>query len=327
MGRPSSCSYSPVESQTCEEICNNGEPCRARLAPATTGTRVHGVPDAPVRAPPPCHSGTVEHSLNPRGLAAADSSISARASRKAAGRAPFQQFPANQLDSPAPGGASAEHTPASGMKLSKGRAGAAVVGSQAHGSSMVESAIRVYIRTRPSATVTGASCVSLNLAKSTYSLIPAGSGGVGGTPGKARGGVTTPRGNVGGPDTFHFEDGVLPEDVTQEEVFERVGRPAAEAVLAGFNVTIFAYGQTGCRPPASSTLPACPFSHHSTGFTDEGLGFWGAFALQSRSCTSPLATPRSLVLLDHSSIALRRRIFDISLEPETATQLSSYPEP
>ena len=146
-----------------------------------------------------------------RGLAA-DTSLPARESRKAVGRAPFQPHPSNQLDSPAPGAASAEHTPASGMKLSKGRAGAAVVGREAHGSSIVESAIRVYIRTRPAATVTGASCVALNLAKSTYTLIPAGGGGGGGgTPGKARG-VTTPRGNAGGPDTFHFEDGVLPED-------------------------------------------------------------------------------------------------------------------
>ena len=64
-----------------------------------------------------------------------------------------------------------------------------------------------------------------------------------GTP--RAGGVSTPRGNGGGPDSFHFEDGVLPEDVTQDQVFERVGRPAAEAVLAGFNVTVFAYGQTG----------------------------------------------------------------------------------
>ncbi|KAJ1465393.1 hypothetical protein T484DRAFT_2027846, partial [Baffinella frigidus] len=35
------------ERPTSGEICQHGEHCRARLASATAGTRVHGVPDAP----------------------------------------------------------------------------------------------------------------------------------------------------------------------------------------------------------------------------------------------------------------------------------------
>lgn len=40
-------------------------------------------------------------------------------------------------------------------------------------------------------------------------------------------------------------DYVAPEDVDQEEIFEKVGRPISESCLAGYNGTIFAYGQTG----------------------------------------------------------------------------------
>ena len=32
---------------------------------------------------------------------------------------------------------------------------------------------------------------------------------------------------------------------TQKQVFDRVGRPMVQAVLEGYNATIFAYGQTG----------------------------------------------------------------------------------
>jgi Kinesin motor domain len=35
---------------------------------------------------------------------------------------------------------------------------------------------------------------------------------------------------------------------TQEEVFKQVVRPIVDEVLAGFNCTIFAYGQTGIMP-------------------------------------------------------------------------------
>jgi hypothetical protein len=191
--------------------------------------------------------------------------------RKAVARTPFQVLPSNQADSPAQ---SDSATPTPGMK--RRRAGAAKVGREAHGSGVVESNIRVYIRTRPSATVQGETCISLDPEHSRLTLNPDGGGARAGTPVRSReggtprgvvtpraGGMNTPRGNGGGPDSFHFEDGVLPEDVTQDQVFERVGRPAAEAVLAGFNVTVFAYGQTGCvsRPAdvlAALRLPTCP---------------------------------------------------------------------
>ena len=46
------------------------------------------------------------------------------------------------------------------------------------------------------------------------------------------------------PIPFKF-DYVAGEDSSQEEVFARVGRPLAQAVLRGYNATCFAYGQTG----------------------------------------------------------------------------------
>jgi kinesin family protein 6/9 len=40
-------------------------------------------------------------------------------------------------------------------------------------------------------------------------------------------------------------NGVLDQEATQEDVFHKVGIPAVENVLEGYNSTIFAYGQTG----------------------------------------------------------------------------------
>jgi hypothetical protein len=40
-------------------------------------------------------------------------------------------------------------------------------------------------------------------------------------------------------------DQVAGKDGTQESIFESVGKPMCEAVLEGYNATIFAYGQTG----------------------------------------------------------------------------------
>ena len=43
---------------------------------------------------------------------------------------------------------------------------------------------------------------------------------------------------------FQF-DAAAGEATTQDEVFDTVGRPILDAILNGFNATIFAYGQTG----------------------------------------------------------------------------------
>ena len=46
-------------------------------------------------------------------------------------------------------------------------------------------------------------------------------------------------------------DYVGSEETGQEEVFDSVGRPLSDACLAGYNATVFAYGQTGvCLPHA-----------------------------------------------------------------------------
>ncbi len=41
-----------------------------------------------------------------------------------------------------------------------------------------------------------------------------------------------------------FED-VFGEEADNQMVYERVGRPAFENILEGFNSTVFAYGMTG----------------------------------------------------------------------------------
>ena len=47
-----------------------------------------------------------------------------------------------------------------------------------------------------------------------------------------------------GEHTFTFDTVFGPES-TQAQVYEQVGKPVVEAVLEGYNATIFAYGQTG----------------------------------------------------------------------------------
>lgn len=42
--------------------------------------------------------------------------------------------------------------------------------------------------------------------------------------------------------TFDFIAG---EDITQEEMFLKLGKPIVDFCLQGYNSTIFAYGQTG----------------------------------------------------------------------------------
>jgi len=50
----------------------------------------------------------------------------------------------------------------------------------------------------------------------------------------------------GKKDRYRFElDGALAEGASQEDVYKEVGRPIVEAVLQGYNGTIFTYGQTG----------------------------------------------------------------------------------
>ena len=47
-----------------------------------------------------------------------------------------------------------------------------------------------------------------------------------------------------GGETFSF-DFVGGEDVQQEEIFVKVGKPIVDQCLQGYNGSIFAYGQTG----------------------------------------------------------------------------------
>ncbi|KAJ3033179.1 Kinesin-like protein kif3a [Rhizophlyctis rosea] len=59
--------------------------------------------------------------------------------------------------------------------------------------------------------------------------------------------IVDPRGGAGSndpPKTFTF-DSVFDITSTQQEVYNKTARPIVESVLAGYNGTVFAYGQTG----------------------------------------------------------------------------------
>ncbi|CAN0440463.1 unnamed protein product, partial [Discosporangium mesarthrocarpum] len=61
--------------------------------------------------------------------------------------------------------------------------------------------------------------------------------------------------------TFDFAAG---EGATQEEVFEKVGRPVTDTCLEGFNGTIFCYGQTGSGKTFTTFgPPPTPLEHPS----------------------------------------------------------------
>eukprot|EP00802_Teleaulax_amphioxeia_P007888 Tamp_07896.p1 GENE.Tamp_07896~~Tamp_07896.p1 ORF type:complete len:719 (-),score=91.44 Tamp_07896:262-2340(-) len=109
----------------------------------------------------------------------------------------------------------------------------------AHTGEVTESHIKVYVRTRPAVTIQGQSCVTADPEASTVCVQE--QPDVKSTPRK-KGRHDDHHGSV---DSFVFEDGVLDPDISQADVFEKIGRPAAEAVLEGYNVTVFAYGQTG----------------------------------------------------------------------------------
>ena len=53
-------------------------------------------------------------------------------------------------------------------------------------------------------------------------------------------------------------DQVFDEESTQQEVFESVGKPLCEHALAGYNTTIFAYGQTGAGKTHTMHGPTSP---------------------------------------------------------------------
>ena len=79
-------------------------------------------------------------------------------------------------------------------------------------------------------------------------------------------------------------DSVFSEESTQQEIFDQVGKPLCEHSIAGYNTTIFAYGQTG----AGKT-----YTMHGPDAADESRGLVPRvmehlFALQAREerCSS-----------------------------------------
>ena len=95
--------------------------------------------------------------------------------------------------------------------------------------------IRVYARVRPAARGSPRACVTADERAGTITLASA--------DGSSPTNVFT-FDATGGPDT------------TQQEVFDVVGRGVVDAVLAGFNAAVFAYGQTASGK-SHTMLGAC----------------------------------------------------------------------
>ena len=51
----------------------------------------------------------------------------------------------------------------------------------------------------------------------------------------------------GPPRSFNF-DHVFWQDTSQYEIYEAMGEPLVDSLLAGFNICLFGYGQTGELP-------------------------------------------------------------------------------
>ena len=69
-------------------------------------------------------------------------------------------------------------------------------------------------------------------------------------------------------------DYVASEEATQEEIFEKVGKPITESCLFGYNGTIFAYGQTGAGKTFTILGPSLklgPDFKHSSEYHKRGL--------------------------------------------------------
>ena len=74
--------------------------------------------------------------------------------------------------------------------------------------------------------------------------------------------ILIPGCKAGQPESFKY-DYVGSEDVTQEEIFQTVGRPIVDQCLMGYNGSILAYGQTGSGKTFTIQGPASLDSYMS----------------------------------------------------------------
>ena len=116
---------------------------------------------------------------------------------------------------------------------------ATTASSAASATASASEAIAIYVRVR--AQDGGKSCVAVDPAAGAVT-------------------VQTPTGD---PRMFTF-DFVGGEQTAQEEVFDSVGRPLSEACLAGYNATVFAYGQSG-KTHTMEAAPTCTPEPCTTG--------------------------------------------------------------
>lgn len=110
---------------------------------------------------------------------------------------------------------------------------------------MVKTAVKVFVRTRPTAT----SSTGLKLGGDGQSVL-----------------VNVPKDQAAGPvnnqqESFSFKyDGVL-ENVSQESCYTAVAHEVVDSLLAGYNGTIFAYGQTGAGKTFTMSGGSAGYGH------------------------------------------------------------------
>jgi len=106
--------------------------------------------------------------------------------------------------------------------------------------------VRVVVRVRPlsesEAAVGHVSAIEVDRSLARLTLLDAAAGADGG--GGANAAAAPASGGGGGERSFSF-DAVFDDTSTQREVYEDTAMAVVNAVLQGYNGTVFAYGQTG----------------------------------------------------------------------------------
>lgn len=88
----------------------------------------------------------------------------------------------------------------------------------------------------------------------------------------------------GSGDMYQFGYTFAAQDVTNEHVYEQVGKPVVDSVLEGYNGTVLAYGQTGSGAPVHKPA-SLHASDHSTGLIAAGSPrAWCSMARTPASC-------------------------------------------
>ena len=127
--------------------------------------------------------------------------------------------------------------------------------------------------------------------------------------------------------SFSFKRGGT-EETNQADVFQIVGRPVCEAVMAGYNGTIFAYGQTGAGKTFTLLGPpdAAPSDSDLRGLTPRVLEHLFASMKPSRDSFYRCSCSYLQIYKDHITDLLVERNSQTSLRIRESPENGTYVE-